>query len=178
MNRTAASYVRAARTNRDRPARTRARRDERGDLLLGCERRCQRPCADVRTRRGENSVAVHPTFSEEELIGNVRIAVVPWIYYGRHNGDFQGMVRTERDVDIHGVTFVDNRDDETELHRLVDWMGIITQLGVEVSWRVPVDEEGYRANRQRIREQDERFDRERLDARAAFRAGAEEPESS
>jgi hypothetical protein len=106
--------------------------------------------------------------------------VVPWIYYRRHDGDFQGMVRTERNVDIHGVTFVDNRGDETVLHRLVDWTGVLTQVVVEVSWRVPVNEEQYRANRRRLREEDERAARERAEARAAYRtrAGAEESEST
>jgi hypothetical protein len=122
------------------------------------------------------SVAVHPAFANEELIGNEQIAVVPWIYYGRHDGDFQGMVRTERDVDVHGITFVDRRGDDLVLHRLVDWMGVITQLGVEVSWRVPVDEEQYRANRDRLREEDEREAQQRAEARAAYRESNPEAE--
>jgi hypothetical protein len=132
------------------------------------------------SRLSGSSVAVHPDFAEEELIGNDDLAVVPWIYYCRHDGDFQGMVRTERDVDIHGVTFVDNRGDETVLHRLVDWTGVLTQVGVEVSWRVPVNEEQYIANRRRLREEDERAARERAEARASYRtrAGAEESEGT
>jgi len=49
------------------------------------------------------------------------------------------------ELEIHGVTFVDNRKDEVALYRYVDWMGVATQLGLEVSWRVPVDEVQYRA---------------------------------
>jgi hypothetical protein len=91
------------------------------------------------------SVVVHPEFADEELPRNDRIAPLPWIYYCVHDGDFEGLAPTQRKLQIHGVTFVDNRNKErgTQYHRLVDWMGVVTQLGLQVSWRTPVDLQQY-----------------------------------
>ena len=103
---------------------------------------------------------VHPEFEDEGLIGNERVAVVPWIYYGLNNRSradrgpdpdppyvFEDLFRSDDAVEIHGVTFVDNREGEPMMHRYVDWLGVATQLGLEVSWRVPVDEDHYRSGR-------------------------------
>jgi hypothetical protein len=105
---------------------------------------------------GHEAVIVHPDFeAEDEVIGNRNITAVPWIYYCTHNGDFQGLVRTGRPLEIHGITLVDTRTvGDTQLYRLVDWMGVATQLGLEVSTRVPVDEVTYRNERRRIAEKD------------------------
>ncbi len=47
------------------------------------------------------------------------------------------------------MTIVDNRKGETMLRRYVDWIGVIAQLGLDNSWRVPVTEAEYRAGRDR-----------------------------
>ena len=80
---------------------------------------------------------------EKEFIGNEGIAVVPWTYYCVHTGDFLCLFPTGRNIVINGVTLVDRRGDDTLLHRHVDWAGLISQLGLEVSARVTVDEEEY-----------------------------------
>ena len=95
----------------------------------------------------QDAVVPHPAFEGAEPIANDVIAAVPWVYRCVHDGDFEGMFRTNRKLEIHGVTFVDNRKSETTMHRLVDWMGVVTQLGLEVSWRVPIDREQYIAGR-------------------------------
>jgi hypothetical protein len=100
----------------------------------------------------EDAVVVNPNLDDDGvLIGNERIWAVPWIYSCVHdiNPDsegrgFLGMFRTDRRLQIHGVTFVDNRRGEPLMHRYVDWMGVANQLGLEVSTRVPVDEAQYR----------------------------------
>ena len=102
------------------------------------------PMFGPREVQGE-AVIVNPDLDdEEESIGSERLTAVPWIYRCLHDGDFEGLFPTGVDLDIHGVTFVDNRKEELVLFRYVDWMGVATQLGLEVSWRVPVDEVQYR----------------------------------
>ena len=94
----------------------------------------------------EESVIVNPDLDDaEESIGSTVLSAVPWIYRCVHDGDCEGLFQTGMELEIHGVTFVDNRKDEVALYRYVDWMGVATQLGLEVSWRVPVDEVQYRA---------------------------------
>jgi len=92
----------------------------------------------------EEAVIVNPNLDDGVLIGNEKLAAVPWIYSCIHDGQFLGMFRTDRRLKIHGVTFVDNRRGETLMHRYVDWMGVANQLGLEVSTRVPVDQAQYR----------------------------------
>ena len=56
-----------------------------------------------------------------------------------------GIRPTNNPLEIHGVTFVVDRGGEPpQLYRYVDWMGVATQIGLEVSLRVPLDEEQYR----------------------------------
>jgi hypothetical protein len=96
---------------------------------------------------GDDSVAVAKWFADEEVIANERVAAVPWSYRSRHTGDFQGLLPTNRPLLVEGVTFVDRRRDEVVLHRYVDWAGVIQQLGLDVSWRVPTTEEEYEFGR-------------------------------
>jgi hypothetical protein len=78
------------------------------------------------------------------------LAAVPWIYRCVHDGNFQGLFQTGTELEIHGVTFVDNRGGQQQLYRYIDWLGVVNQLGLEVSWRVPVDEPQYRSIRDQI----------------------------
>jgi len=90
------------------------------------------------------------------------VIAVPWIYEGVHTGDLQGLFPTGRAVTIFGVTFVDDRGAERLFHRHVDWLGVFTQLGLELNWRVPVDEDEYRTGRKILKER-----RRREEARAS-----------
>jgi hypothetical protein len=90
-----------------------------------------------------DSFVVSKHFKEEDVIGSESVVAVPWTYYAAHTGDFECLFRTGREVTIEGMTFVDTRRDETVLHRYVDWIGVVTQLGLEVSWRIPVTEDEY-----------------------------------
>lgn len=99
----------------------------------------------------DTPVIPHPAFDEARVVGNEEVAAVPWVYRCVHTGNFNGLFKTGRRLDIHGVTLVDNRPRfadpprPTVCYRYVDWMGVATQLGLEVSWRVPVDEDQYSA---------------------------------
>lgn len=97
-----------------------------------------------------DAVRVADRFRDEEVITNELVAAVPWVYSCRHTGDFNGLFRTGRSLEIKGVTFVDRRDGQVMLHRYVDWEGVIQELGLSVSWRVPVTEEEYLAGRERV----------------------------
>jgi len=92
----------------------------------------------------------------EKLIADTQgsVVAVPWIYRCQHIGNFKGLLPTDRAIEMHGVTFVNfTQGEETPVfHRYVDWLGVVNQLGLEVSWRVPVDEEQYREGRSRLPE--------------------------
>jgi hypothetical protein len=81
-------------------------------------------------------------FRGEQTIDNERVYAVPWSFRCVHTGNFQGLFRTGRRLEIEGVTLVDRREG-VMLHRYVDWAGVIAQLGLTVSWRVPVTEAEY-----------------------------------
>lgn len=81
------------------------------------------------------------------------VITVPWIYEAEHNGDFQGLLPTFRLIEVHGVTVVNYSKDAEKptFHRYVDWLGVVNQLGLVVSWRVPVDEPQYREGKELYR---------------------------
>jgi hypothetical protein len=93
----------------------------------------------------EPAFRVSKHFKGAEVISNDQVAAVPWTYLCKHTGDFQCLFPTGRDVTIEGLTLVDSREGETVLHRYIDWMGLASQLGLEVSWRVAVTEAEYTA---------------------------------
>ena len=96
------------------------------------------------------SVMVAEAFRDTERISNSEVTAVPWSYQCRHTGDFYGVFPTGRNLEIQGVTFVDNRSGRTLLHRYVDWAGVFAQLGMSVSGRVSVTEEEYAFGRERL----------------------------
>jgi len=98
----------------------------------------------VNERDDSDAVRVADRFRDEEVITNEAVTAVPWVYRCRHTGDFNGLFPTGRLLEVKGVSFVDRRGGELLLHRYVDWEGVIAQLGLSVSWRVPVTEEEYR----------------------------------
>jgi hypothetical protein len=94
---------------------------------------------------GDPAISVQHDYRER--MGDSEVVPVGWIYRCRHSGDFQGLFPTNRELEIHGMTVVDyTRDRERPMfHRYVDWLGVITQLGLSVSWRIPVTEDEHRA---------------------------------
>ena len=109
---------------------------------------------DIFTTDGDFNEAftVAKSFTEQEVITNGSTFAVPWTYDCRHTGDFQGLFPTNRKLTIEGVTLLDTSGNEPLLHRYVDWVGVIAQLGIDVSWRVPVTEAEYLAGRELLRE--------------------------
>jgi hypothetical protein len=105
---------------------------------------------DIFEPNGSNAVTVAKAFSDTEVISNKEIFAVPWSYRCRHTGDFHGVFPTGRYLEIQGVTFVDHRGGDTLLHRYVDWGGVVGQLGISVSGRIPVTEEEYQFGRERL----------------------------
>jgi hypothetical protein len=89
-------------------------------------------------------------FRGEEAVRTANVASVPWTFRCRHTGDFNGIFPTGRNLDIQGVTLVDFRGGEPLLSRYIDWAGVIAQLGLTVSARVPVTEEEYQFGRERL----------------------------
>ncbi|MBV8950425.1 MAG: hypothetical protein JOZ99_06090 [Actinobacteria bacterium] len=92
----------------------------------------------------EDTFTVTEAFSATDAITTDAVAAVPWEYRCVHAGAFQGLFPTGRELRIPGVTLVDYRGEEPMFARYVDWAAVIEQLGLTVSWRVPVDEEQYR----------------------------------
>ena len=67
---------------------------------------------------------------------------VQWVHRGRNEGPrdpFIGLAPTGAEVEVHGVTLVEDRGgDEPLFHRYVDWVGVFDQLGLAVSGRLHV----------------------------------------
>ena len=103
----------------------------------------------------EEPVIVNPQLDDGEQPAQ-NLAPVPWIYRCVHDGNFMGLFRTGKELEIHGVTYFDNRVGRQVLHRYIDWLGVVNQLGLDVSWRVPVDEDQYRSGRDQIIAEHER----------------------
>ena len=79
-------------------------------------------------------------FSGAELTpSDAEVGVVEWTYTCTHGGDLPGIVQTNKDVVIQGVTIVDRRDPDQPFRRYVDWSRVMAQLGVSASFRPEVD---------------------------------------
>jgi hypothetical protein len=92
--------------------------------------------------------SVSEAFGDDaDMIGNDQVAAVPWTYHCLHNGNFQELFPTGRELFIQGMTLVDSRRGDPQLHRYVDWAGVYVQLGLEVSSRIPVTEDEYALGR-------------------------------
>ena len=90
-------------------------------------------------RGGDSSdepVIIHPDLDDGDQT-LLNITAVPWIYRCVHDGDFQGMFITGKELEIHGVTLVDGRGDTQVLYRYVDWLGVVNQLGLDVELARP-----------------------------------------
>jgi len=95
----------------------------------------------------EESAVSIPEELEKHLLelNEATVVAVPWIYKCQHIGIFQDLLPTHRAIEMHGVTFVNYSQDGDNpvFHRYVDWLGVMNQLGLEVNWRVPIEEEDY-----------------------------------
>jgi hypothetical protein len=100
---------------------------------------------------GPESFSVREDLAEEDVITNGRITAVPWVFRCEDRGKFQGLFPTGRELEISGVTLVDRGSEEPRFYRYVDWAGVLDQLGLTVSWRVPVTEDEYRTGREILR---------------------------
>jgi hypothetical protein len=98
---------------------------------------------NVFTSDDDDAFDVADEFRDSETIRNTDLIAVPWTYRCYHTGDFQGLFPTWRELTIEGVTVIDTRGAAPMLRRYIDWLGVLTQLGVDVSLRLPVTEEEY-----------------------------------
>ena len=84
-------------------------------------------------------VDVEP-FERGERIASEATIVVPWRWVGRHEQPFVGIAATALPVEITGVTMLrDDPDGQLLFHRIVDWLGLYTQLGVVIGTRNTID---------------------------------------
>jgi hypothetical protein len=67
-----------------------------------------------------------------------------WSFGGRHDISdvFNGLPATGRDIVVRGFTLMGVVDEagvpRFRLRRFIDWIGVFSQLGLSVDWRVPV----------------------------------------
>lgn len=81
-------------------------------------------------------------------VGDSAFVTVRWVHRGRNEAagegpddPFIGLARDGAEVEVHGVTLVEDRgEDEPLFHRFVDWVGVYDQLGLAVSGRLVVSE--------------------------------------
>jgi len=55
---------------------------------------------------------------------------VVWRYTGRHNQTFLGHEPTGRTIVVDGITIVGGDESRPDLHRLIDWHSVLSQMGV------------------------------------------------
>jgi hypothetical protein len=78
-------------------------------------------------------------WNDEPLAGSDRWAF-PWLWSGRHEVSFQGVVATNKIVTIRGTTVVDDHDKATVVERYIDWLDVFNQLGIGLSLRTPIND--------------------------------------
>jgi hypothetical protein len=67
------------------------------------------------------------------------VQVVEWVYRCKHDGDFPGVVQTNKNLVIEGITVVDRRNPDRPLRRYVDWSRVMSELGVSATFRPEVE---------------------------------------
>ena len=77
----------------------------------------------------------------DETIGSSRHTVVAWEYEGTHDAPFAGVAPTGLPVHLKGLTVIEHLGGERHLlHRYVDWVTVMAQLGMSASFRPAVPE--------------------------------------
>jgi hypothetical protein len=72
-------------------------------------------------------------------ISDGHYTVVSWEYRAKHTSEFQGIKATQNNVVIRGLTVVDHEASGGPLyHRHVDWLDLMSQLGVSSTQRPAV----------------------------------------
>jgi hypothetical protein len=74
-------------------------------------------------------------FADALPIGGGDVTAVPWRWTGVHEGEFLGLRRTGRPVDVTGVTLLRAEGDALVFHRIVDWADLYAQIGDAVGGR-------------------------------------------
>jgi hypothetical protein len=74
----------------------------------------------------------------EKVLENNTYAAVVWSLQATHTGEFAGLMATNREVTIEGVTLIQKPPDdkgEPQFMRFIDWSQVLGQLGVSMSGR-------------------------------------------
>ena len=71
------------------------------------------------------------------------MVAVEWAFAGVHSrADFNGLRASGRNVDVRGITLFQAVDVEggqrLGFRRYVDWARVFAQLGLTLSWRIPL----------------------------------------
>jgi hypothetical protein len=89
----------------------------------------------------ERDAGWHPVADliDDGLPTNGRTSVVPWEFDCTHANAFLGIPSTGRDITIRGTTIVVDRGgdgaDGLRYHRYIDWAQVMTDLGVQATFR-------------------------------------------
>ena len=78
-------------------------------------------------------------------LSDAAFTAVQWVHRGRNAGagsdPFIGLAPTGTEVEVHGVTLIEEIDGGPVLfRRYVDWVGVFDQLGLAVNGRLAVSE--------------------------------------
>ncbi len=89
----------------------------------------------------------HPgPFKDLKPITNGTFTTVVWEYKCKHVDWFQGIPPTGNEIVIRGTTIVDHRDiTNLQLHRYIDWLGVLYCLGMTLYHRVMLPKPNYEA---------------------------------
>lgn len=96
--------------------------------------------ADPELEGGGFTLAEPTSFARDLAIRDERgtVAAVAWQWKGIHRGLF-GIAPTNEVVIVRGATLVAGTDEEPALHRYIDWLDVLGQIGMTVSPRPIVD---------------------------------------
>ena len=75
------------------------------------------------------------------------VAVVPWTLFCTHVGEFLGVPATHIDLELRGTTFIipeGQHSTSLQLHRYIDYLGALHQLGAGTTTRPAVSDDEYR----------------------------------
>ena len=67
-------------------------------------------------------------------------AGVEWMWQGVHDkdGTFNGLSPSGREIVVRGFTLIGIEEGRLVLRRYIDWAGLYEQLGLALSWRLPL----------------------------------------
>jgi hypothetical protein len=99
----------------------------------------RKPDASFTPVRGDADQSRDGIVYANAITGDRGTTAVEWAFRCRHVRTFGGILPTNRELTIYGVTIVRTRGEKLEFRRYVDWSMVMTELGVSAGFRPAVN---------------------------------------